>query len=107
MLTDVFPDVTEPIVSDQTTAEHDYMSKISTKHTYPAASHIPRIVKIPLENRIPFCTRLFRLEFDHSTVQYYAEIDTVILCGSTSTSLTKQTEPTEVELDSSTVNFDR
>ncbi len=59
----------------------EQISKIYTHHTYPPAARLPRIVKIPLKNKFSFPTRLIRLEFDHSTVNYYSEIDTVILCG--------------------------
>lgn len=38
-------------------------------------------MKISLEKKVSFPTRLIRLEFDHSTVDYYSEIDTVTLCG--------------------------
>ena len=57
------------------------VSKIHTRHSYPPAARLPRIVKISLEKKVPFPTRLIRLEFDHSTMDYYSEIDTVILCG--------------------------
>ncbi|CAF3611887.1 unnamed protein product [Rotaria socialis] len=52
-----------------------------TRHTCPPAARLPRIVKISLKDKISFPTRLIRLEFDHSTVSYYSEIDTVILSG--------------------------
>lgn len=61
--------------------DNQQISKIYTDHTYPPAARLPRIVKIPLKNKFSFPTRLIRLEFDHSTVNYYSEIDTVILCG--------------------------
>jgi hypothetical protein len=38
-------------------------------------------MKISLENKFSFPTRFIRLEFDHSTVNYYSEIDTVTLSG--------------------------
>ncbi|CAF5007130.1 unnamed protein product, partial [Rotaria socialis] len=52
-----------------------------TLHPYPPAARMPRIVKIPLKNKVPFPTRHIRLEFDHSTTNYYIEIDTIKLCG--------------------------
>ena len=55
--------------------------KTYTRHSHPPAARLPRIVKISLENKVSFPTRLVRLEFDHSTVDYYSEIDTVILSG--------------------------
>jgi hypothetical protein len=64
--------------------DNEQISRISTHHTNPPAARLPRIVKIPLKNKISFPTRLIRLEFDHSTVNYYSEIDTVILSGQTS-----------------------
>ncbi|CAF1364141.1 unnamed protein product, partial [Didymodactylos carnosus] len=57
------------------------ISKLHTRHRYPSASRQPRIVKIQLADRIKFPCKLIRLEFDHSTVGYYTEIDTVILIG--------------------------
>jgi len=61
--------------------DKNQLSKIYTHHTYPPAARLPRIVKISLEKKFSFSTRLIRLEFDHSTVNYYSEIDTVILYG--------------------------
>lgn len=54
-----------------------------THHVYPPAARLPRIVKIPLKAKVSFPIRFIRLEFDHSTVTYYSEIDTVILNGKT------------------------
>ncbi|UJR27898.1 hypothetical protein I4U23_009160 [Adineta vaga] len=59
-------------------------SNIHTYHTCPPAARLPRIVKISLINKFSFPTRFIRLQFDHSTVNYYSEIDTVILYGKTS-----------------------
>jgi hypothetical protein len=53
---------------------------VHTKHTSPPAARLPRIVEISLQGQVPFATQHFRLEFDHSTVGYYVEIDTIILC---------------------------
>ncbi|CAF1598382.1 unnamed protein product, partial [Didymodactylos carnosus] len=55
------------------------ISKLHTYHQCPPASRLPRIVKIELADKIKFPCKLIRLEFDHSTVSYYTEIDTVIL----------------------------
>lgn len=79
----MFPDGIEPIVPTYFNAEIEHLRKILTKHSFPAAARVPRIVRIPLENRVPFETRFFRVEFDHSSVRYYSEIDTIILCGQT------------------------
>jgi hypothetical protein len=57
------------------------ISKIYTHHNYPPAARLPRIMKISLEKKFSFPTRFIRLEFDHSTVNYYSEIDTVSLSG--------------------------
>ncbi|CAF3365740.1 unnamed protein product [Rotaria sp. Silwood1] len=54
---------------------------IDTHHTFPPAARLPRIVKISLKDKFSFPTRFIRLEFDHSTVNYYSEIDTIILYG--------------------------
>ena len=75
-INDLFPGHSSSVNS---TINSKQMSKICTYHTCPPAARLPRIVKISLENRVPFPTRLIRLEFDHSTVNYYSEIDTVIL----------------------------
>jgi len=37
--------------------------------------------KTPPKKKFSFPIRLIRLEFDHSTANYYSEIDTVILYG--------------------------
>jgi len=42
---------------------------------------LPRILKIPLKDKISFPTRHIRLEFDHATANYYIEIDTIKLYG--------------------------
>ena len=52
---------------------------VHTKHTSPPAARLPRIVEISLQDKVPFPTRHFRLEFDHSTAEYYVEIDTILL----------------------------
>lgn len=61
--------------------DNQQISHVYTRHTYPPAARLPRIVRIPLINKFSFPTRLVRLEFDHSTVNYYSEIDTVTLSG--------------------------
>jgi hypothetical protein len=80
------------------------ISKIYTHHTYPAAARLPRIVKISLENKFSFSTRLIRLEFDHSTVNYYSEIDTIILYGKNSSTTSILNEDTKEILPSTTVS---
>ena len=84
-ITDLFPDrmnrnssSTEP--ADPSSEEKD-LSKIYTRRNYPPTARLPRIVKISLEKKFSFPTRLVRLEFDHSNVSYYSEIDTVTLSG--------------------------
>ena len=57
------------------------VSNIHTNHPYPPAARFPRILKIPLENKVSFPTKYIRLEFDHCTTNYYIEIDTIELCG--------------------------
>ncbi|CAF0824780.1 unnamed protein product [Adineta ricciae] len=79
---DLFPNHVPP--NNSTNVKH--ISGVYTHHTCPPASRIPRIVKISLKNKFSFPTRFIRLQFDHSTVNYYSEIDTVILYGRTSPS---------------------
>lgn len=73
----------EPLIVDTTRKE---TWKTYTRHSRPPAARLPRIVKISLENKVPFRTRFIRLEFDHSTVDYYSEIDTVTLSGTIASS---------------------
>lgn len=84
-MNDLFPDhvntATSALHSLQLNTDHQVISKIHTNHPYPPAARFARILKIPLENRVPFPTRHIRLEFDHCTTNYYIEIDTVKLCG--------------------------
>jgi len=81
--------------------DKNQISKIYTHHTYPPAARLPRIMKISLENKFSFSTRLIRLEFDHSTVNYYSEIDTVILYGKISSNNSILNENTqEISSDS-------
>jgi F-box/leucine-rich repeat protein 4 len=84
-LKDLFPDhintATSALQSLQLNTDHQLISKIRTKHTYPTAARLARILKIPLENKVSFPTRYIRLEFDHCTANYYIEIDTIKLCG--------------------------
>jgi hypothetical protein len=85
---DLFPNhvngTTSALHSVHLTTDHEQISKIHTRHTYPPAARFSRILKIPLKNKISFPTRHIRLEFDHSTANYYIEIDTIILSGQTS-----------------------
>ncbi|CAF3635009.1 unnamed protein product [Adineta steineri] len=85
---DLFPDhinsATASLNSLHLNTDNEQISKIYTRHTYPPAARIPRILKIPLKNKVPFPTRHIRLEFDHCTANYYIEIDTIILSGYTS-----------------------
>ncbi|CAF4331194.1 unnamed protein product, partial [Adineta steineri] len=85
---DLFPDhinsATASLNSLHLNTDNEQISKIFTRHTYPPAARIPRILKIPLKNKVPFPTRPIRLEFDHCTANYYIEIDTIILSGYTS-----------------------
>jgi hypothetical protein len=76
--------ITAAVHSLHVNSDHEQISNIYTHHTYPAAARLPRIVKIPLKNKCSFPTRYIRLEFDHTTVGYYIEIDTILLCGQTS-----------------------
>ena len=82
---DLFPDhvntTTSALDSLQLNTDHQLISKIHTKHSYPPAARFARILKIPLEKKISFPTRHIRLEFDHCTANYYIEIDTIKLCG--------------------------
>lgn len=82
---DLFPDhvntTTSIMHSLQLNTDHQLISKIHTKHSYPPAARFARILKIPLEKKISFPTRHIRLEFDHCTANYYIEIDTIKLCG--------------------------
>ncbi len=89
----------------QLNTDQKEISKISTHHTYPPAARLPRIMKISLENKFSFPTRLVRLEFDHSTVNYYSEIDTVILCGKLSSNNSIFTEDTTPIPPSPTVSY--
>ena len=82
---------------------HGRTPKFFTRHTHPAAARLPRIVKIPLAKKFSFPTRLIRLEFDHSTVDYYAEIDTVFLCGKRSSSNSSLVHPLELNSSPSIV----
>ena len=88
-MNDLFPDhintATSALHSLQMNTDHQLISKIHTHHAYPPAARFARILKIPLENKIPFPTRHIRLEFDHCTANYYIEIDTIQLCGRSST----------------------
>jgi hypothetical protein len=85
---DLFPDhvntVTSALHSLHLNTDHQLISKIHTNHTYPPAARLPRILKIPLKNKISFSTKHIRLEFDHCTANYYIEIDTIKLCGQNS-----------------------
>jgi hypothetical protein len=84
-MNDLFGNSTSTISSRFSTyefnREQEFLSQVCTTHSSPPAARLPRILKIPLKDTISFPTRLIRLEFDHSTVQYYTEIDTVLLCG--------------------------
>ena len=85
---DLFPDNTNAITSAmrclRLNADLSRLPHIPTRHTYPAAARLPRIMHIPLANKVSFPTRHVRLEFDHSTVDYYIEIDTVLLSSQVS-----------------------
>ena len=82
---DLFPNRIHGNPSDldllDSSGHHRQTSNIYTHHTYPPAARLPRIVKIPLKNKFSFPIRLIRLEFDHTTANYYSEIDTVTLHG--------------------------
>ena len=82
---DLFPHTLESISSTLQSMhihrDQSYVSKISTNRPSPPAAHLPRIMKIPLKDKFTFPTRFVRLEFNHSTVHYYSEIDTILLCG--------------------------
>lgn len=84
-MTDLFPNHIDATISAfhslSLNTDHEQVSKIHTRHPYPPAARLPRIVKIPLKNKLSFPTRYFRLEFDHCTTNYYIEIDTIKLCG--------------------------
>jgi hypothetical protein len=86
---DLFPNhvstATSALHSLHLNTDNKQISKIHTHHTYPPAARFPRILKIPLKNKVFFPTRHIRLEFDHSTTNYYIEIDTIKLCGRIST----------------------
>ncbi|UJR21872.1 hypothetical protein I4U23_024945 [Adineta vaga] len=96
---DLFPDhvnsVTSAFHSLQLNTDHNQVSKIHTRHTYPPAARFPRITKISLENKVPFPIQHIRLEFDHCTANYYIEIDTITLTGSTLNSNSSLTEKKE------------
>jgi hypothetical protein len=100
-MNDLFPDhvdnTSSILHSLHLNTDNEQISKLYTHHTYPAAARLPRIVKIPLKSQCSFPTRLIRLEFDHSTVNYYTEIDTVILYGKTS--------PSNSSLNDNTTSF--
>ncbi|CAF2779984.1 unnamed protein product [Rotaria sp. Silwood2] len=97
-MNDLFPyhinTVTSALQSLNLNTDHEQISKIYTRHTFPPAARIPRILKIPLTNKFPFPTRHIRLEFDHCTANYYIEIDTISLCGQILNS--NQSFPTEI-----------
>jgi hypothetical protein len=83
---DLFPEQIHALTStmnslDMNDKQQQISSAIHTHHAYPAAARVPRIMKIPLTNRLPFSVRHFLLEFDHSTIDYYTEIDTIVLCS--------------------------
>ncbi|CAF1282903.1 unnamed protein product [Rotaria sordida] len=84
---DLFPNhiITKSSIlhSSRLNTDNKQILNIHTRHRYPPAACLPRIVKIPLKDKFSFPTRFIRLEFDHSTVNYYSEIDTVILYGKT------------------------
>lgn len=86
-MSDLFPNrvvrTPSPLQPASFNTKKKEVPKIYTHHPHPPAARLPRIVKIPLENKFSFPTRLIRLEFDHSTVDYYSEIDTVTLSGQT------------------------
>lgn len=86
-MNDLFPNnvISNSSITDSLNLNTDvkYLSNIYTHHVYPPAARLPRIVKIPLKAKVSFPIRFIRLEFDHSTVTYYSEIDTVILNGKT------------------------
>lgn len=82
----------------------EQISQIHTYHTYPPAARLPRIVKISLENKVSFPTRLIRLEFDHSTANYYSEIDTVMLYGKLSANIPVRYEEKEANALAATMN---
>ncbi|CAF3762746.1 unnamed protein product [Rotaria socialis] len=103
-ISDIFPNninaTTSALRSLHLNTDHEQVSKIYTLHPYPPAARMPRIVKIPLKNKVPFPTRHIRLEFDHSTTNYYIEIDTIKLCGdllNTNQSAPAQTIQTQEE----------
>ncbi len=87
-INDLFPNhvstATSALHSLHLNTDNKQISKIYTRHTYPPAARLPRILKIPLKNKISFPTRHIRLEFDHTTANYYIEIDTIKLCGNIS-----------------------
>ena len=83
LISDLFPDDSEN-VSEQLNlihinADRQTYPQIYTQHSYPAAARLPRILRIPLKDKISFPTRRFRCEFDHKCVDYYIEIDTITL----------------------------
>ncbi|CAF1191928.1 unnamed protein product [Rotaria sordida] len=84
-MNDLFPNhvntATSALQSLHLNTDHEQISKIYTHHTYPPAARFPRILKIPLIDKVSFPTRHIRLEFDHCTANYYIEIDTITLCG--------------------------
>ena len=86
-LADLFPDSDATIPSAhqpvRANTPRENISTICTRHSRPPAARLPRIMKISLKDKFSFPTRLVRLEFDHSTVNYYSEIDTITLCGQT------------------------
>ncbi|CAF5061980.1 unnamed protein product [Rotaria sp. Silwood1] len=84
-MNDLFPNhintTTSALQSLHLNTDYEQISKIYTHHTYPPAAYFPRILKIPLINKISFPRQHIRLEFDHCTANYYIEIDTISLCG--------------------------
>jgi len=84
-MNDLFPNEIDSLVSSMKslhlTTDNQLIERINTKHSYPPAARFPRILKIPLDGSYPFPFKFIRIEFDHSTANYYIEIDTVRLCG--------------------------
>lgn len=85
---DLFPNhinsLTSSINSLHLNTDNQLIEKLNTKHSYPPAARFPRIQKIPLDHFHSFPFKFIRIEFDHSTANYYIEIDTIRLCGDTS-----------------------
>ena len=80
---DIFPDDLPDAEQNMATLNLNQQQRrsfdVHTYHSSPPAARLPRIMKISLTGKFSFLTKLIRLEFDHSTVDYYTEIDTVMV----------------------------